>query len=176
MIIPLPSSQHQAHTLPDGDPPDLTSPPPVGLLGLRAPANFARSIALGVVELGTNINSANCPTSSNDASKFTSVFLGLHITGSGYFENVWVWIADPDNAFGGRGVLVESTGPVWLVGTASEHHMIYQYAFKNAQNVYAGLIQTETPYFQPNPKAPTRFFLNPMYGDVGSDQLVDVRG
>ncbi|KAJ7834921.1 exo-beta-1,3-glucanase [Mycena olivaceomarginata] len=123
---------------------------------------------------GTNINSANCPTSSNDPSKCTSAFLGLHITGSGYFENVWVWNADHDlddpnqtqvNSFSGRGVLVESTGPVWLVGTASEHHTIYQYAFKNAQNVYAGLIQTETPYFQPNPKAPTPFSLNPTYGD-----------
>ncbi|KAJ7079288.1 pectin lyase fold/virulence factor [Mycena belliarum] len=129
---------------------------------------------------GTNINSANCPTSSTDASKCASAFLGLHITptGSGYFENVWVWNADHDlddpaqtkiNAFSGRGVLVESKkGPVWLVGTASEHHVIYQYAFKNAQNIYAGLIQTETPYFQPTPNPPAPFSLNSDYGDPDS--------
>ncbi|KAF7342223.1 Glucan 1,3-beta-glucosidase [Mycena venus] len=132
---------------------------------------------------GTNVNSANCPTSSTDASKCATSFLGLHVTqtGSGYFENVWVWNADHDlddpnqtqiNAFSGRGVLIESArGPVWLVGTASEHHVIYQYAFHNTQNIYAGLIQTETPYFQPTPKPPTPFSLDSTYGDPASVNL-----
>jgi hypothetical protein len=92
------------------------------------------------------------------------------------------------NVFSGRGVLVESArGPVWLVGTASEHHastpyglhhsltapiqVIYQYAFSNAQNVYAGLIQTETPYFQPTPKPPVPFAINPTYGDPVDSKL-----
>ncbi|KAJ6557609.1 pectate lyase superfamily protein-domain-containing protein [Mycena capillaripes] len=113
------------------------------------------------------------PTSSTDMSKCASAFLGIHITktGSGYFENVWVWNADHDlddpaqtqiNAFSGRGILVESSpGPVWLV--------IYQYAFHNAQNVYAGLIQTETPYFQPTPNPPAPFSTNPTYGDPAGD-------
>ncbi|KAJ7225020.1 pectate lyase superfamily protein-domain-containing protein [Mycena rebaudengoi] len=125
---------------------------------------------------GTNINAANCPTSSTNAAKCASAFLGFHITrsGSGYFENVWVWNADHDlddpaesklNVFSGRGVLVESTGPVWLVGTASEHHVIYQYAFNKARDIWAGLIQTETPYFQPTPKPPAPFSINPLYGD-----------
>ncbi|KAJ7186422.1 glycoside hydrolase family 55 protein [Mycena filopes] len=125
---------------------------------------------------GTNINAANCPTSSINTG-CTSAFLGLHITqfSSGYFENVWVWNADHDlddpnqtqiNSFSGRGILVESqSGPVWLVGTASEHHVIYQYAFNNAQDVYAGLIQTETPYFQPTPIPPAPFSTTPLYGD-----------
>jgi hypothetical protein len=86
------------------------------------------------------------------------------------------------NVFSGRGILVESRGPVWLVGTASEHHVclmveapvphiscaiqvIYQYAFHNARDIWAGLIQTETPYFQPTPNPPTPFSLNPKYGD-----------
>ncbi|KAJ7480885.1 exo-beta-1,3-glucanase [Mycena latifolia] len=132
---------------------------------------------------GTNINSANCPTSSTDMSKCASAFLGLHITktSSGYFENVWVWNADHDlddpaqtqmNVFSGRGVLVESAkGPVWLVGTASEHHVIYQYAFNNAQNVYAGLIQTETPYYQPTPNPPAPFSTNTAYGDPTGARL-----
>ncbi|KAJ7265334.1 glycoside hydrolase family 55 protein, partial [Mycena rebaudengoi] len=125
---------------------------------------------------GTNINVANCPAGSTDVSKCASAFLGIHITssGSGYFENVWVWNADHDlddpaesklNVFSGRGILVESRGPVWLVGTASEHHVIYQYAFHNARDIWAGLIQTETPYFQPTPNPPTPFSLNPKYGD-----------
>ncbi|KAJ6556359.1 pectate lyase superfamily protein-domain-containing protein [Mycena capillaripes] len=124
---------------------------------------------------GTNINAANCPMSTTDL-KCASAFLGIHITnsGSGYFENVWVWNADHDlddpaetkiNSFSGRGVLVESNGPVWLVGTASEHHVIYQYAFNKARDVWAGLMQTETPYFQPTPPPPTPFSINTNYGD-----------
>ena len=69
------------------------------------------------------------------------------------------------NAFSGCGILVESTAPTWLFGTASEHHVIYQYAFHNAQNLFAGLIQTETPYFQPSPAPPSPFSTNTQYGD-----------
>ncbi|KAJ7858321.1 pectate lyase superfamily protein-domain-containing protein [Mycena leptocephala] len=48
--------------------------------------------------IGTNINAAACPTSSQDLSKCGSAHLGFHVTrtGSGYFENVWVWNADHD--------------------------------------------------------------------------------
>ncbi|KAJ7053167.1 pectate lyase superfamily protein-domain-containing protein [Mycena amicta] len=137
--------------------------------------------------MGTNINAANCPTSSVNVAKCASAFLGIHITstGTGYFENVWVWNADHDlddpnqtrlNVFSGRGILVESAqGPVWLVGTASEHHVIYQYAFNNAQNIYAGLIQTETPYFQPVPIPPAPFSTNALYADP-SEAVIDAWG
>ncbi|KAJ7061666.1 glycoside hydrolase family 55 protein [Mycena amicta] len=137
--------------------------------------------------MGTNINAANCPTSSINAAQCASAFLGIHITstGTGYFENVWVWNADHDlddpnqtrlNVFSGRGILVESAfGPVWLVGTASEHHVIYQYAFNNAQNIYAGLIQTETPYFQPVPIPPAPFSTNALYADP-SEPVIDAWG
>ncbi|KAF7372867.1 Glucan 1,3-beta-glucosidase [Mycena sanguinolenta] len=126
---------------------------------------------------GTNITAENCAPLSGNEADCTSAFLGLHITetSSGYFENVWVWNADHDlddpnqsqiNSYSGRGVLIESiNGPVWLVGTASEHHVIYQYAFNNAENIYAGLIQTETPYFQPTPSYPSPFSTNLTYGD-----------
>ena len=43
------------------------------------------------------------------------------------------------------------------VGTAVEHHTLYQYQLANTQNLYMGFIQTETPYYQPNPSAPTPF-------------------
>ena len=84
----------------------------------------------------------------------------LHITpeSNGYFENMWAWVADHDlddalntmvTVAVGRGILVESAdGPTWFYGTASEHSMLYQYNFYNTTNVLAGMIQTESPYFQ----------------------------
>jgi hypothetical protein len=59
--------------------------------------------------------------------------------------------------FSARGILVESTLGAWLYGTASEHSTIYQYNFYQAQNVYAGMIQTESPYYQPAPQPPAPF-------------------
>jgi glucan 1,3-beta-glucosidase len=43
------------------------------------------------------------------------------------------------------------------IGTAVEHHTLYQYQLANTQNLFMGFIQTETPYYQPNPLAPTPF-------------------
>ncbi len=44
---------------------------------------------------GTNIDISHCPTSQTNLNTCASSFLGIHITttGSGYFENVWVWNA-----------------------------------------------------------------------------------
>jgi hypothetical protein len=56
-----------------------------------------------------------------------------------------------------RGMLVESRKPTWLYGTASEHSTYYQYSFYKAQQIHAGMIQTESPYYQPNPKPPLPF-------------------
>ncbi|KAJ7017019.1 pectate lyase superfamily protein-domain-containing protein [Mycena alexandri] len=132
--------------------------------------------------IGTNVNLTSCPTTSTDLTKCATASIGFHITptGSGYFENVWVWSADHDldapsqgriNAFSARGILSESSaGPVWLVGTASEHHVLYQYSFLNSQNIYAGLIQTETPYFQPTPNPPAPFSINTALGDPAVSQ------
>ncbi|KAG9736287.1 glucan 1,3-beta-glucosidase, partial [Aureobasidium melanogenum] len=55
------------------------------------------------------------------------------------------------------GVYIESQGPVWLYGTSSEHSIFYNYEVRNAKNIFMGMIQSETPYFQSNPKAPTPF-------------------
>jgi glucan 1,3-beta-glucosidase len=55
--------------------------------------------------------------------------------------------------FNGRGMLIESQGPVWAYGTSAEHHQLYNYNVAGAKNVYLGLIQTETPYFQSSPTA-----------------------
>lgn len=85
--------------------------------------------------------------------------LSLHITqqASGYFQNVWIWTADHElddgcpeqlNVLTDRGVLIESRGPVWMYGTASEHAVLYQYSLHQASNVLLAMIQTESPYFQ----------------------------
>lgn len=35
---------------------------------------------------------------------------------------------------------------MYRVGTAVEHHTLYQYQLANTKDVYMGFIQTETPY------------------------------
>ncbi|KAL8292389.1 hypothetical protein RQP46_001001 [Phenoliferia psychrophenolica] len=118
---------------------------------------------------GTDIGVTQC--SSKDAAtdgSCNAAYLALHVTpgSSGMFENVWVWAADHDlddqaqtqiNAYSARGVLIESTSPTWFIGTASEHHTIYQYNLNNASDVFIGLAQTETPYYQPTPAVPSPF-------------------
>ncbi|KKK12676.1 putative exo-beta-1,3-glucanase [Aspergillus rambellii] len=82
----------------------------------------------------------------------------LHLTNtsSTYIENMWGWTAD-HNLDGasqtttistGRGLLVEATKGTWLVGTAMEHHSLYQYNFEYAENVFSAFQQSETPYWQ----------------------------
>lgn len=59
--------------------------------------------------------------------------------------------------FAGRGLLAETQGPLWLYGTSIEHHALYQYQLTSAARVMMGQIQTETPYWQPNPNATLPF-------------------
>ncbi|EPQ58386.1 beta-1,3-glucanase [Gloeophyllum trabeum ATCC 11539] len=123
---------------------------------------------------GTNLQEPACVAGVDPANCYAA-FLALHITSgaSAYLEGTWVWLADHDldgdgysqiSLASGRGVLSESAGPVWLIGTA-EHHVMYQYALIGAKNHYLGLIQTETPYFQPDPAPPTPFTTNSAYHD-----------
>lgn len=101
-----------------------------------------------------------CSSTTNPCK---AAFLHVHLTAcsSSYWENNWLWTADHDldNTYPitmgvGRGMLVEATRGTWLVGTASEHQVLYAYQFNNAQNVQASMMQVETPYWQPAPKAP----------------------
>ncbi|USW48104.1 Putative pectate lyase superfamily protein [Septoria linicola] len=94
--------------------------------------------------------------------KAAFMVLYLRETSSTYIENSWLWTADHDlddtynQQIGtGRGLYIEaSKGPTWLVGTGSEHHTFYAYQFRDAQNVFAALMQVESPYWQPTPQAP----------------------
>ena len=87
--------------------------------------------------------------------------------------------------YGGRGMLIESQGPCWFYGTGSEHTVLYQYQLYNAKNIYLGHIQTETPYFQPEPVAPTpfedsialgRFNGDPSFTDCKTDRCKEAWG
>ncbi|RHZ59231.1 hypothetical protein CDV55_106081 [Aspergillus turcosus] len=91
-----------------------------------------------------------------DQCKAAWGLLHLTSTSSAYIENMWGWTADHDldgnggttTIATGRGLLVEATKGTWLVGTAMEHHTLYQYNFEYAQNVFSAFQQSETPYWQ----------------------------
>ncbi|EJD43666.1 pectin lyase-like protein, partial [Auricularia subglabra TFB-10046 SS5] len=131
----------------------------------RAAGTWDTFMRIGGAE-GTNLNLADCLKLQNTgAPECTDAFLGLHITqkASAYFERLWVWLADHDidhndstqiSIFSGRGIYSESAGPVWLIGTGSEHHILYQHNLVGAEDHFLALIQTESPYFQPQPVAP----------------------
>ncbi|KAJ5201484.1 uncharacterized protein N7498_006147 [Penicillium cinerascens] len=150
---------------------------------------------------GSDLGLSECPAGGNaDDKDCMAAFLLLHLTdeSSGYFENVWAWVADHDidsplnagatestsgipqnvrtdiTVYCGRGILIESQGPTWLYGTASEHSQMYQYQLQNAANVYMGHMQTETPYYQPQPNAlspyqPGDLSSDPTYADCSDD-------
>ncbi|EKM82792.1 hypothetical protein AGABI1DRAFT_68739 [Agaricus bisporus var. burnettii JB137-S8] len=130
-------------------------------------------IRLGGVA-GSNLQTSQCPSSgSGGTTNCFAAFLALHLTSrsTAYLEGTWVWLADHDldgpsqlNLYSGRGILSESAGPVWLIATA-EHHVLYQYSLVGAKNHYMGLIQTESPYFQPNPSPPAPFSIVPSFSD-----------
>ncbi|KAK3317422.1 pectin lyase fold/virulence factor [Cercophora scortea] len=131
---------------------------------------------------GTDLDLATCPKLSFNDNCIASTLM-FHVTAqaSGYFENVWAWVADHDNdasiydqpdssitqisIFGARGMLIESQGPSWFYGGGSEHSVLYNYLLSGAKSVYMGHIQTESPYFQPVPAAPVPFDAAPSFAN-----------
>ncbi|OJD12350.1 hypothetical protein AJ78_07043 [Emergomyces pasteurianus Ep9510] len=127
--------------------------------------------------VGTELTSTECPAITTgvnpDSCKSGSLMMHITKSASAYMENVWLWAADHDNddpdlqddnntmiqtsVYSARGLLVESTEATWLYGTSAEHSVFYQYNFYGARNVFASMIQTETPYYQPTPMPPTPF-------------------
>ncbi|GAQ09970.1 glucan 1,3-beta-glucosidase [Aspergillus lentulus] len=119
---------------------------------------------------GSHLQASECPKKQFPLIKqnciAASLLLRITSSASAYLENVWAWTADHDldvksqdqlDVFSARGILVESLGPTWMYGTASEHNVLYQYQLSGAQKIVMGMIQTETPYFQPLPAAPEPF-------------------
>lgn len=126
--------------------------------------------------IGTDLTPEECPAIPGGVTpgcQGASAMMHLTDGSSGYFENMWLWVADhmiddpllTENnntmeqvtIYVARGILIESQDPTWLYGTASEHSTYYQYNFHNARNIFAGMVQTETPYYQPVPAAPLPF-------------------
>ncbi|KAK4101429.1 glycoside hydrolase family 55 protein, partial [Parathielavia hyrcaniae] len=89
---------------------------------------------------GTDLGPDECPALlSGIAPGCNAASLMMHITpsASGYFENMWLWVADhmiddPDlidanntmvqnSVYVARGLLIESKSAVWLYRTSSEH-------------------------------------------------------
>ncbi|KAK6330900.1 hypothetical protein TWF718_003098 [Orbilia javanica] len=115
---------------------------------------------------GTNLRATDCPKLTGSIKmdcRAASMLLHMTKQSSAYLENVWAWVADHDvdifdqtqiDIYVARGVLIESTAPTWLWGTASEHSTLYQYQLSGASNVFMGLVQTESPYYQPSPLGP----------------------
>ena len=139
---------------------------------------------------GTGLQSNTCAKNPTVTANYNpaceGAFLLLHVTtqASIYLENNWLWVADHEldltdfnqiNIYNGRGVLVESQGPVWMYGTSSEHSQLYNYQVANAKNVYMGIIQSETPYMQSNPNAlnggftPSTTYFDPDFADCTTD-------
>lgn len=129
---------------------------------------------------GSQLQSDKCaknPNSTHDANpECEAAFLLFHAneTASVYVENCWFWVADHEldlsdhgqiDLYNGRGVLIESTKPVWFWGTASEHNVLYNYQLNGAKNTFLGLIQTETPYYQSNPDATKPFTVQSSWSD-----------
>ncbi|KAJ3493593.1 hypothetical protein NLG97_g4634 [Lecanicillium saksenae] len=118
---------------------------------------------------GSDLQASDCPKLTGKVNKnCIAASMLVHITkqASAYFENTWFWVADHDldvtaqtqiDIYVARGFLIESTSPVWLYGTASEHCVLYQYQIYNASNIFLGMIQTESPYYQMAPPAPEPF-------------------
>ncbi|RMZ92088.1 hypothetical protein DV736_g646, partial [Chaetothyriales sp. CBS 134916] len=130
---------------------------------------------------GTKLQQDTCMGATPDSQTFEAScvgsFLMLHVTqtASAYFENTWFWVADHEldlaghnktNIYNGRGVLIESQGPVWLYATSSEHSQLYNYQVSNGKDIFMAIIQTETPYMQAAPDALNAGFIpNPAYTD-----------
>ncbi|KAH8671422.1 pectate lyase superfamily protein-domain-containing protein [Xylariales sp. PMI_506] len=121
---------------------------------------------------GSDLQFSECPklsTGVNLECMAASMLLHLTPSSSGYFENLWAWTSDHDldipitgndtlqtqiSIYSARGILIESQGPTWFYGSAAEHNTLYQYQLSGASNIFMGMIQTETPYYQPVPAAP----------------------
>jgi len=118
---------------------------------------------------GSELQAAQCPKTDVGKRECFAAFLAVHLTrhSNAYFEGTWIWLADHDfdiptldqtTIYSGRGLLSESRGPVWLIGTGSEHHVLVNYNLAGAANHFIGLPQTESPYYQPNPPPPGPLF------------------
>ena len=108
---------------------------------------------------GTMLQSDTCRKKPNVIhganSTCYAAYLLLHITHTAQLtmSNNWGWVSDHEldlldhdqiDIYNGRGLLVESQGPVTIFGSSFEHSVLYNYNIANAKDVYLGIIQSET--------------------------------
>lgn len=126
---------------------------------------------------GTELQLTQCmknPTYSHGAQpECWGAFLNVHFTRTArnvMISHSWVWIADHEldipgqtqiDIYNGRGILIESEGPMWFYGSGSEHSMLYNYQLAGASNIYFSIMQSETAYMQHNPNAVSSFTPQP---------------
>lgn len=55
------------------------------------------------------------------------------------------------------------------MGTAVEHHVLYQYQLADTTDIFASQLQTETPYYQPLPSSLVPFNANSTLQDPTFD-------
>ncbi|KAI0013268.1 glycoside hydrolase family 55 protein [Xylariaceae sp. FL0662B] len=129
----------------------------------------------------------NCgPRATTDPGQCKAAFMLAHFTpsSSAYVDNMWGWTADHDlDGIGsqyisvGRGILIESKGPSWFIGFASEHNTLYEVNINKAENLFIGFQQSETPYWQgnnsthnaPDPWDPVALDSDPDFSWCGAD-------
>lgn len=141
---------------------------------------------------GSGLQTGECPakaSSVNEKCQAASMMLHMTKDSSGYFDNVWAWVADHDldnpanaeayetddgiprnvatqvSVYSARGILIESRGPTWFYGSSSEHSQMYQYQVRGAKDIFFGHMQTETPYYQPNPTANSPYLAGAFHSD-----------
>ncbi|KAJ4230740.1 hypothetical protein NW757_013954 [Fusarium falciforme] len=136
---------------------------------------------------GSNLQTPDCAKSTGSVDpkcKAASMLLHLTSGSTAYLENVWAWVADHDiddpeqtqiSVYAARGILIESQR-AWLWATSSEHSTLYQYQLTGAKNILMGMIQTESPYYQPVPRAPSPFRIghfpdDPSFQDCKTDRV-----
>lgn len=136
---------------------------------------------------GSRLRKQQCPKQSGSVNANcigASLLLHLTPTSTPYLENIWAWVADHDldlrtqdqiDVYSARGILVESK-QAWLYGTSSEHNVLYQYQLSGAENILLAMIQTESPYYQPEPLAPLpftpgRFSNDPKFDDCTANKM-----
>ncbi|KAJ9154856.1 LysM domain-containingprotein [Pleurostoma richardsiae] len=124
----------------------------------RVVLQVGHSGSVGVIEISDMLVSVKGPAAGGQLSVFgddtksrvhCGVFAPAHdIWIVGYLENVWAWTADHD---------IDTPEQNQISGTASEHAVLYQYQLSQAKDIFLSMIQTESPYFQPTPRAPAPF-------------------
>lgn len=110
---------------------------------------------------GTMLQNYNCKKRPNvaygaDRPECFCAFLLMHVTTTArnsIFSNQWFWVSDHEldldgkdqiDIYNGRGILIETHGPIWFYGSSSEHSMLYNYQIANAKDVYLSMMQSET--------------------------------